>query len=424
LPEAAVWAVVRKMRASHLALVEANPGFESSWWSRQLFERLSGPSCALAVFTLVLAAVVIPMGYLGKALIWLINHGWEGLDDAERSRGAVAGLSPQGEVGWALDPAHFYIASMVFCISSFLAYLVIMAMLIARQYPDRLGCCKVLVALVAFEIFVMIGGYIVKILAVITGVYGRADDGATSFSTAGDGSGMGSGVTDDGSGVAQAGGGNAATGWAAVEWSTDWNHHVLSLTAWMPIVHSVVFLQRIRVGFPRFKEAHPGIPCMGCLTRVLETWSAGRASTAIALITLFLIHALGLGGKLVIAAVFGISMRPQAGRIEGENSGAVRGDARDGHGANSDAETSTMETGEDNEFVFGWGADYTHYFIGFVLLYVCAGCCAGCCGLYARYKTLANSGSSTVVGTPPASSPRGRPSEHEVNVGFNAAARP
>lgn len=409
LPEATIAAVVRKMRASHLALVEANPAFERSWWSRYLFERLNAPSCALAVFTLVLAAVVIPMGYLGKSLIWLLNHGWEGLDEVERARGAVAGLSPHGEVAWALDPAHFYIASMVFCISSFLVYLVCMAMLIARQYPDRLGCCKVLVALVAFEIFVMMGGYIVKILGVITGVYGRVDDSATGCIVTGDGSGMDGGVAGDGSGMAQD---CAAKGWAAVEWATDWNHHVLSLTAWMPIVHSVVFLQRIRVGFPRFKEAHPGTPCMGCLTRVLETWSARRASAAIALITLFLIHALGLGGKLAIAAIFNISMRSQSGRVEGENSGAVRGDVHDDHSAHADA---TAETGNDDEFEFGWGADYTHYFIGFVLLYVCAGCCAGCCGLYARYKTLANSGSSTVVGTPPASSPRGRPPEHEAN---------
>ena len=46
-----------------------------------------------------------------------------------------------------------------------------------------------------------------------------------------------------------------------------------------------------------------------------------------------------------------------------------------------------VETVEEDEFVFGWGADYTHYFIGFVLLYVCAGCGVGCCGLYARYTT-------------------------------------
>ena len=109
-----------------------------------------------------------------------------------------------------------------------------MAILVARQYPDRMGCCKVLVVLAAFEIFVMIGGYLVKILAVLTGVYGAA---------AGDGSGLGGGAADDGSGAALE---DLATGWAAVEWRTDWNHHVLALTAWMPIVHSVFFLQRIR----------------------------------------------------------------------------------------------------------------------------------------------------------------------------------
>ena len=179
LPECAIWAVVRKMRVSHLALVEANPGFESSWWSRQLFERLNEPSCALAVFTLVLAAVVIPMGYLGKALIWLMNHGWRVWTrpsdlgapwPGSRSRARLAGP-------WTRRTS----ISHRWCFaSSFLAYLVIMAVLIARQYPDRLGCCKVLIALVAFEVFVMIGGYIVKILAVVTGVYGRADDGVSN----------------------------------------------------------------------------------------------------------------------------------------------------------------------------------------------------------------------------------------------------
>ena len=88
LPEAAIWTVVRKMRASHLALLEANPGFEGSWLAQQFFERLDAPSCALAVFTLVLVALVIPLGYLGKLLIWLLNSGWEGLDETERARGA------------------------------------------------------------------------------------------------------------------------------------------------------------------------------------------------------------------------------------------------------------------------------------------------------------------------------------------------
>ena len=30
-------------------------------------------------------------------------------------------------------------------------------------------------------------------------------------------------------------------------------------------------------------------------------------------------------------------------------------------------------TVEDETVVLGWGTDYTHYFIGFVLLYVCVG---------------------------------------------------
>ena len=173
------------------------------------------------------------------------------------------------------------------------------------------------------------------------------------------------------------------------------------------------------MAFPRWKEAYPGAPCIGCLTLVLETWSAGRASVAVALVTLFLIHVLGLGGKLVLAAAFEIPMQAQAGRIEGEHSGAARGDAQDAY--------STAEPGmgtEDGEFVFGWGTDYTHYFIGFVLLYVCAGCGAGCCGLYARYMAIANSGGSTVVGSPPAASPRQQLAEHETNPGVGGDARP
>jgi hypothetical protein len=226
LPQAAIWTIVRKLRESHRALLEANPAFERGWWARQLFERLNAPCCALVVFTLVLVALIIPMGYIGKALIWLANHGWEGLDAAERERGAVAGLSEQGEVSWTLDPAHFYIASLVFCMSSFLAYLVMMTVLIARQHPDRLGCCKVLAALVVFEVCIMLGGYLVKILAVLTGVYGRADDDSAVNTSA-------TAAASDGSGAGQLQS-SAQRGWGAVEWSTDWNHHVLSLTAWMP----------------------------------------------------------------------------------------------------------------------------------------------------------------------------------------------
>lgn len=439
LPEATVWTLVRKMRASHLALVEANPGYDSSWWSRQLFERLNAPCCALAVFTLVLVAFVIPMGYVGKALIWVTNHGWEGLDDTEREQGGVAGLSSHGEVSWALDPAHFYIASMVFCICSFVAYLIIMAVLLARQYPDRFRCCKIIAALVAFEIFVIIGGYVVKILAVVTGVYGRSADShyATGDLTDAASAGAGSvgGVASDGSvsglpdGVT-----SRQTGWAAVDWTTDWNHHVLSLTAWMPVVHSIFFLQRIRAAFPRWKEAYPRTPCIGCFTPLLETWSTRRASAVVALLTVLLIHALGLGGKLVLAIAFGVPMRPDARPIEGDNSDALRHDDDEPvpvstEGADQDVPKGTYAddagvAAEDEELVFGWGTDYTHYFIGFVLLYVCAGCCAGCCVLYARYKTLENSAASTVVGSPPVPAAHRQPPESEATGHAGTTARP
>jgi hypothetical protein len=117
-------------------------------------------------------------------------------------------------------------------------------------------------------------------------------------------------------------------------------------------------------------------------------------------------------------------MRAQAGRVEGENSGAAKaeddsammvtasgGDDDDGVVAGMSADASERAIAEesrgggaadssDHVFVFGWGTDYTHYFIGFVLLYVCAGTCAGCFGLYARYQKIANSGASTVVGSP------------------------
>ena len=182
-------------------------------------------------------------------------------------------------------------------------------------------------------------------------------------------------------------------------------------------------------------------------------------------VALFLVHALGLGGKLLLAALFGIPMRPQAGRIEGENSGAVRSDDHDGHWAQHPASEEETETASEGaEFVFGWGTDYTHYFIGFVLLYVCAACCGGCLGLcviweinasisvclsllppvslffslcvlwlkavvifwsrYTRYKTLASSGTTTVMGTPPAPTPRQQLPEHETHAGVRADARP
>jgi hypothetical protein len=39
----------------------------------------------------------------------------------------------------------------------------------------------------------------------------------------------------------------------------------------LAVVHSVFFLQRFRVAFPRWKEAYPQAPCLGCLTTLLET---------------------------------------------------------------------------------------------------------------------------------------------------------
>jgi hypothetical protein len=220
LPQAAIWTVVRKLRASHLQLVEVNPGYVGGWWARNLFEKRSEAGCALSVFAIVLVGLLIPMGYLGKLLIWLVNEGWDGLSEEEKARDAVAGLSESGEVSWRLDPAHFYVASLVFCVTSFVLYLVGMAALVARQHPDRLGCCKVIAAVLAFEGFVILGGYLVKVLAVLTGVYGQN-------------------LVAGGSGGGSLGAGSEVGSWSAVEWSADWNHHVLSLTAWMPVVHSV-----------------------------------------------------------------------------------------------------------------------------------------------------------------------------------------
>ena len=401
LPQAAIWTVVRKLRASHLQLVEANPGYVGGWWSRNLFEKRSEAGCALSVFTIVLLGLLVPMGYLGKALIWLANEGWEGLDEEQEARGAVAGLSESGEVSWRIDPAHFYVASLVFCMASFVLYLVGMTVLFARQHPDRLGCCKVIAAVLAFEGFVILGGYLVKILAVLTGVYGRnlaAESG------------------EGGSGFGNGDGSEAAGGWGAVEWSADWNHHVLSLTAWMPVVHSVFFLQRFRLVFPRWKEAYPQAPCIGCLTRVLETWSTSNASVFIALLSLLLIHIFGLGGKLLLSAATGLPMSGRSSssthRSDQDVSGGQPPPAAEG-GDEAGERTGGTDERSREEFAFGWGTDYTHYFIGFVLLYLSAALTAALFGLYARYHSLADAGGSTVRtdGTPRQRPPQQQPQQ-------------
>ena len=356
LPQAACFSVARKARAAHRSAVEANPAYESGRLARLLFGRLGPVGCYAAIFGGVFALVLLPMGYLGKLVIWIGHHGW----------GDADGDEPATQVSWRLDPAHFYLASLVFCLASFVVYLIMMSVLLARRHPDRLGCCKVVAAVVSFELFVVLGGYLVKALAVATGVYDS------------DGS--------DGSG-SQA----RVTGWAAVQWRADWNHHVLALTAFMPVVHSVFFLHRFRAAFPRWKAAYPAACCTRCLTAPLEQWSARKASAATALLALLLLHLLGLLGKLLLAAMLGIPLRSGSEVAQHADEAEACRDATAGG-----LELEGCGEEEEAEFVLGWGADYTHYFIGFVLLYLVAGLVAAAAAMWARYHNLAESTGSTV----------------------------
>lgn len=120
----------------------------------------------------------------------------------------------------------------------------------------------------------------------------------------------------------------------------------------------------------------------------------------IALLSLLLIHILGLCGKLLLSAATGLPMSDRSSsthRSDQDVSGGQPPPADEG-----EEEGERIGGRSNEEFAFGWGTDYTHYFIGFVLLYMSAALTAALFGLYARYHNIANAGGSTVRtdGTP------------------------
>ena len=118
---------------------------------------------------------------------------------------------------------------------------------------------------------------------------------------------------------------------------------------------------------------------------------ARKASAATALLALLLLHLLGLLGKLLLAAMLGIPLRSGGEVAQHANEAEACRDATAGG-----LELEGCGEEEEAEFVLGWGADYTHYFIGFVLLYLVAGLLAAAAAMWARYHNLAESTGSTV----------------------------
>lgn len=62
------------------------------------------------------------------------------------------------QLTWGLDPAHFYIASVVFCLAAFTGYLVSITIMVARANPHRMTCLRVAGALLGFEVAIIVGG--------------------------------------------------------------------------------------------------------------------------------------------------------------------------------------------------------------------------------------------------------------------------
>lgn len=183
LPQGATAAVLRRARRSHLQMNENNPAYQGPWLARLLFERCGSVASHVLVFVGVLVLILVPMGYLGKLVVWIGAGGQSTFDATDAAGGDV----DEGEetyvrhIAWGLDTAHFYIASLVFCISAFFTYLVAISCAFARQNPDRMRCAKALLTVLLFEAVVIAGGFAVKLLAWMTGVY---DEPVECYSTA------------------------------------------------------------------------------------------------------------------------------------------------------------------------------------------------------------------------------------------------
>jgi hypothetical protein len=150
LPEVAVISIARKYRSNYLAIRESNPSYEGPWVCRVLFDRCSAACCYAVFFTLTLS-VMVPMGYGGKAILWAAAGG-----DFEKSIELESELDSDGtSLTWRLDPAHFYIASLIFCLLAFVGYLISITVLVARQNPRRMTCLKIAGSLLAFELAVI-----------------------------------------------------------------------------------------------------------------------------------------------------------------------------------------------------------------------------------------------------------------------------
>jgi hypothetical protein len=82
------------------------------------------------------------MGYGSKAILWVADS-----DSDFDSDGT--------SLTWRLDPAHFYIASLIFCLLAFVGYLISITVLVARQNSRRMTCLKIAGSLLAFELAVI-----------------------------------------------------------------------------------------------------------------------------------------------------------------------------------------------------------------------------------------------------------------------------
>eukprot|EP01052_Picozoa_sp_SAG31_P004289 SAG31_NODE_176_length_21334_cov_12.211067_18_plen_242_part_00 len=163
LPEVAVLSITRRYRANYLAIKESNPAFEGPCICRLLFEYCSERACYVSIFVSTLV-VLIPLGYLGKLIVWAVAS--DDFGSGAKMVDEDSTLSAVSQLTWGLDPDHFYIASLVFCLAAFVAYLVSVAILVAQRNPHRRSLLKVVAAFVIFELMIIGSGYFVKLLGV------------------------------------------------------------------------------------------------------------------------------------------------------------------------------------------------------------------------------------------------------------------
>eukprot|EP01052_Picozoa_sp_SAG31_P004288 SAG31_NODE_176_length_21334_cov_12.211067_17_plen_215_part_00 len=79
-----------------------------------------------------------------------------------------------------------------------------------------------------------------------------------------------------------------------IDWLPGWHHHIVALTAFMPVAHAVFFLHRFRLNYPNWARNHPWFPGIngwlrGPLQEVTVVEISSKAAHALLFFFLFLL---------------------------------------------------------------------------------------------------------------------------------------